>query len=162
MNVIFDLVRVMTPTVKTEHSVKALIHHQHSNPFRIWPTQQISRLHRKKGLDSLATDPERYYSALSIAACFLSETASVGLSRVFLMSKMRGKINESGIRLFLTNQGAKAGFYAVHIDSSSPVEPIRMARGLQDLRDEGNRYLWRNANEQHENMPSAKRQPTLL
>lgn len=110
MNVIFGLARVMTPAVKMEHSVKALIHHQHLNPFRIWPTQPIARLHRERDLDSLATDPECYYGALSIAACFLSETTPAGLNRVSLMSKMKGKINESGIRSFLTNQGAKTGF----------------------------------------------------
>lgn len=103
---------------------------------------------KKKDLDSPATDPERYYGALSISACFLSETAPTGLNRVSLMSKTRGEINESGIRLFLTNQGSKAGFYAVHIDCNGPVEPIRMTWGQGDFRDEGKLYLWRNANEQ--------------
>lgn len=146
----FGLARVMTPTVKTEHSVKALIHHHHLNLFWIWPTQQISQLHREKDLDSLATDPERYFWALLIAACFLSETAPAGLTRVSLRSKTKGKINKSGIRLSLTNQGAKAVFYAVHIDCNSPVEPIGVAWGLEDFRHEGKLYLWRNANEQRE------------
>lgn len=66
------------------------------------------------------------------------------------MSKMRGEINESGIRSFLTNRGSKAGFQTVHIDCNGPVEPIRIASGLEDLEDEGKLFLRRNANEQHE------------